>query len=54
MALAHDYSDLEWNEALFILTNNQSEKFDIYAQDANDKIRQLIALVVQYPTYQLQ
>jgi 5-hydroxyisourate hydrolase-like protein (transthyretin family) len=54
IVLAHDYSELEKNEALSILTNYQSEKFDIYAPDADDKIRQLMALVLQYPAYQLQ
>ncbi len=52
--LAHDYSELEKNEALSILTNNQTEKFDIYAPDAEIKIRNLMALILKYPAYQLQ
>ena len=52
--LSHHYSTLEWNEALSILTNQQTEKFDIYATNAEIKIRNVIALMLQYPTYQLQ
>jgi uncharacterized protein (DUF1800 family) len=52
--LAHDYSEQEWNAALSILTNNNSEKFDIYMPDADKKIRRSMALILQYPAYQLQ
>ena len=45
---------LNGNEALSILTNNQSERFDIYAPDSEIKIRNLMALMLQYPAYQLQ
>ena len=54
ITLAHDYSELEWAEGLSLLTNNQTEKFDIYAPDAEIKIRNLIAFILQYPSYQLQ
>ena len=54
LAMDHDYSEQEWNQARLILTNNDTDEFDIYASDADMKIRQLMALILQYPTYQLQ
>ena len=54
LLLIHDYTELEWNEAYSLLTSSQSETFDIYSPDAEITIRNLIASMLQYPTYQLQ
>lgn len=54
LAVAHDYSAQEWNAASALLTQQQTEKFDIYAPDADTRIRQVLALILQYPAYQLQ
>ncbi len=52
--LSHDYSKQEWNAVLSILTNSSTEKFDIYLPDADERIRRTMALILQYPEYQLQ
>lgn len=54
LLLDHDYTEQEWNEALAILTHNQTEKFDIYSPTAEITIRNLISSLLQYPSYQLQ
>lgn len=54
LTLAHDYSQFEWDAADAILTNNQTETFDIYAPTADIKLRNLMSLIMKYPAYQLQ
>lgn len=54
LGLASDYTKLEWNEALSILTDNGRIPFDINSTTADTQIRQLMALVLAYPSYQLQ
>ena len=54
LALSNDYSKVEWNEAMAILTNNGKISFNISDINANEKIRNLIALVLSFPSYQLQ
>jgi len=54
LTLSHDYTDFEWEIGMSILTNNQSETFNIYDNNAETKIRRLIAIVLNFPAYQLQ
>ncbi len=54
LALSNDYSLMEWNLAIGILTENDTLIFDIDADDANERIRNLIASILNLPTYQLQ
>jgi hypothetical protein len=53
-ALSHDYSSLEWNTAMGILTENGNIDFDINDPDAEKKIRTLLATILSFPKYQLQ
>lgn len=54
LILDHDYSTLEWNEARSLLTSgNPTDEFDIYASDADGRLRNLMAIMMQYPSYQL-
>ena len=53
LTLGHDYSELEWDNAMEIMTA-ENESFDIYAEDADEKIRNLMATVFNFPSYQLQ
>ncbi len=54
LTLSNDYSKVEWNEAIATLTNNGKITFNINDIDANEKIKNLIALVLSFPSYQLQ
>ncbi len=54
LALALDYSSLEWDEAVSILTENGNSPFDIFANSANDRLRALIGFVFSLPNSQLQ
>jgi len=52
--LANDYSKLEWNEATEILTKGGTVPFDINDEETDHRLRELIALVSNFPSYQLQ
>ncbi|MCP4412505.1 MAG: DUF1800 domain-containing protein, partial [Gammaproteobacteria bacterium] len=54
LAFNLDYTELEWNEAVSILTDNDSSQFDIFSESADDRIRKLIGFVFSFPNYQLQ
>ncbi len=54
LALSNDYSLMEWNVAIDILTDKDTIIFDIDSDDANERIRSLIATVLNFPAYQLQ
>lgn len=54
LTLNNDYSELEWDTALGVLTQDGTTPFDTGSPDAEDRIRQLLALVMSYPGYQLQ
>jgi large repetitive protein len=54
LTLSHDYSNTEKEAAMAILTGNGSEKFYIRDTSADVKIRKVLALVLNYPAYQLQ
>ena len=54
LALSLDYTELEWNEAVSLLTDNGSSQFDIFDESADNRIRKLIGFVFSFPNYQLQ
>jgi large repetitive protein len=54
LMLSHDYSIMEKEAAMAILTGNGTEKFYIRDASADVKIRKVLALVLNYPAYQLQ
>ena len=54
LTLSHDYSNTEKEAAMAILTGNGTEKFYIRDESADVKIRKVLALVLNYPAYQLQ
>jgi uncharacterized protein (DUF1800 family) len=54
LTLSNDYSNLEWNTAMNILTDNGKIDFDINDASANGKIKHLLAIVLNFPAYQLQ
>lgn len=54
LLLANDYTTLEWDQAMGILSPNGTAQFDIHANDADDRLRSLLSTLVSYPTYQLQ
>ncbi|MDO8843590.1 DUF1800 domain-containing protein, partial [Methylicorpusculum sp.] len=54
LTLSHDYSKAEKDAAMAILTGNGTEKFYIRDASADVKIRKVLALVLNYPAYQLQ
>ena len=54
LALANDYSRRDWNIAMSILTDNGATTFDIHGEDADLRIRELIATVTNHPNYHLQ
>ncbi|MCP4286190.1 MAG: DUF1800 domain-containing protein, partial [Gammaproteobacteria bacterium] len=54
VALGNDYSDVEWDMAMGVLTMDGNIPFDLNAADAEERLQQLLALVMSYPGYQLQ
>ncbi len=54
IGFSNDYSPLEWKTAMDVLTDNQTLEFDINSDDAEQRIRQLLSNVVNFPAYQLQ
>ena len=54
IGFTNDYSPLEWKTAMDVLTDNQTIEFDINSDDADQRIRQLLSNVVNFPAYQLQ
>ncbi len=54
LALSLDYTELEWDEAVSILTDNGNFQFDIFDESADNRIRKLIGFVFSFPNYQLQ
>jgi hypothetical protein len=54
LTLSHDYTAMEYAAAQALLTANNSENFDIYAIDADAKLRKVIALILSSPAYQFQ
>lgn len=54
LLMANDYSQLEWDKAVGILTDGGFVPFDINAENAERKLRTLIAMMLSYPSYQLQ
>ncbi len=54
VALGSDYSQTEWDTAIGVLTMDGNMPFDIYDEDAETKLKVLVALVMNYPGYQLQ
>jgi len=54
LTMANDYSDLEWDLAMGVLTQDGRVPFDIHAADADARLRHLLANVLSYPSYQLQ
>ncbi len=51
---SNDYTRLEWNLAMDILTEHGSKTFDINSEGNNPRLRKLLATVLSSPTYQLQ
>ncbi len=54
LTLNHDYRVEEYEAAKALLTANNSERFDIYDAKADAKLRKVIAMVLNFPAYQLQ
>ena len=54
LGLANDYTPLEWDAALDILTDNGRIPFDINSTTSDMQIRRLLATLLAYPSYQLQ
>ena len=54
VALGNDYSQTEWDTAMGVLTMDGNMPFDIYAEDAENQLQTLAALVMSFPSYQLQ
>ncbi len=54
LLFAGDYSQLEWNLALDILTENQTCVFDINDTDSQSRLREMTGTILSFPTYQLQ
>ena len=54
LVLANDYSTLEWNIAMRVLTDNGRVPFDINAAGTDIQIRNLLGTVMSYPSFQLQ
>ncbi len=54
LALGNDYSQLEWDMAVGILTDNQTVDFDINQADAEQRLREMTGTVLSFPSYQLQ
>ncbi|MCP4993091.1 MAG: hypothetical protein GY934_04800, partial [Gammaproteobacteria bacterium] len=54
VALGNDYSDVEWDMAIGVLTMDGNIPFDLNAADAEERLQRLLALVMSYPGYQLQ
>ena len=52
--LANDYSTLEWDEAMDILTDNGRVPFDIHAAGTELRVRNLLGTTLAYPSHQLQ
>lgn len=52
--LANDYSQEEWDEAAATLSGGSGIPFNIRDEDANERLRTLFSLVLNYPSYQLQ
>ena len=54
LTLGGDFTLLEWNIALDVLTSGGAADFDINAPDAEAKLRRLIGTVLSLPSYQEQ
>ena len=54
LLFAGDYSQLERNLALDILTENQTRVFDINDTDSQSRLREMTGTILSFPTYQLQ
>ncbi len=54
LLFANDYSQLEWNLAIDILTENQTRVFDINNTDSQSRLREMTGTILSFPTYQLQ
>ncbi len=54
LGLANDYTPLEWDVAVDILTDNGRIPFDINSASSDMQVRRLLATVLAYPSYQLQ
>ncbi len=54
LALGNDYSQIEWDTAMGVLTMDGNMPFDIYNEAAERQLQTLAALVMSYPGYQLQ
>jgi uncharacterized protein (DUF1800 family)/5-hydroxyisourate hydrolase-like protein (transthyretin family) len=52
--LGNDYSETEWQTALGVLTDDGTRPFDIHADDAEARVRELLVLLMTYPGFQLQ
>ncbi len=54
LAMANDYSELEWDTAYSLLTDNSTRPFDLNQPDADQRLRNLINIMLTFPGYQLQ
>lgn len=54
MLFHHDYTTLDRQVALDLLTANGMETFDLDAPNADAKLRRMVATVMSYPGYQFQ
>ncbi|WP_431067759.1 DUF1800 family protein, partial [Methylotuvimicrobium sp.] len=54
LTMSHDYTQMEFETAKAVLTADNTERFDIYDDKADAKLRKAIALILKYPAYQLQ
>ncbi|HBA64578.1 MAG TPA: hypothetical protein DCZ48_00065, partial [Methylococcaceae bacterium] len=54
LTMSHDYTLMEYETAKAVLTADNTERFDIYDDRADAKLRKAIALILKYPAYQLQ
>ena len=54
LLLGGDYSMLEWDTAMGVLTRDGLVPFDIEDEEAAQRVSSLLALVMSFPSYQLQ
>jgi len=54
LALAGDYSQLEWDFAMDILTEGGTVPFGLGTEAEVERLRRLTATLLAYPSYQLQ
>ena len=54
LALGGEFTELEQNIALDVLSDNGTSTFDIQSPDADEKLRRLLGTVLSYPGYQFQ